>query len=279
MKQRLNIDIDGVIVDFQSALRKEDNATLNNAKELQEYTQNMTLPLYIGENDGESKFVDLTKMVHILIGGKAETGKTKLIHTMMLSLKATKKSDELAFIVMASQEKDEAGYRAIIEDYTIKGSEIICSAGDAVRVLKGLLKELEERYSKLAEKGIRNIVGYNAQVEPMPYRVVIVDEFAPWIMAKTRGFESSLTRLAQLGRAVGIHLIASTNQCATNIVTGIIKANFPTRIAFQTEKQFESKVILDATGAERLLPQNDIYLSEGGGLIRIQTPGNKPTSV
>jgi S-DNA-T family DNA segregation ATPase FtsK/SpoIIIE len=147
---------------------------------------------------------------------------------------------------------------------------------DAVRALRGAIAEMDRRYKKFAERGVRNIVSFNSKLEegekPLPYLVIVVDELADLMMTAAAEFEKLICRLAQLARATGIHLIVATQRPSVNVLTGVIKANIPARIAFAVASQVDSRTILDSVGAERLIGSGDMLFdsSSGGKATRIQ---------
>ncbi len=241
------------------------------------WTQNdYEIPLVMGlDIQGKPIITDLAKAPHLLIAGATGSGKSVCMSTLILSLLYTFKPDELELVLIDPKRVEFGLFRTV--PHLIHS--VVADAKPAVQVLKWVVKEMERRYEVLAEKQVRNIAGYNEKAEAegfkkMPFTVVIIDELADLMMTSKGEAEGALARIAQLSRAVGIHTIVATQRPSVNVITGIIKANFPTRIAFQVSSNVDSRTILDCKGAESLLGKGDFLFNPPGiaRLIRIQSP-------
>lgn len=241
------------------------------------WTQNdYEIPLIMGlDIQGKPIITDLAKAPHLLIAGATGSGKSVCMSTLILSLLYKFKPDELELVLIDPKRVEFGLFRTI--PHLIHS--VVADAKPAVQVLKWVVKEMERRYEVLAEKQVRNIAGYNEKAEvdgfkKMPFTVVIIDELADLMMTSKGEAEGALARIAQLSRAVGIHTIVATQRPSVNVITGIIKANFPTRIAFQVSSNVDSRTILDCKGAESLLGKGDFLFNPPGiaRLIRIQSP-------
>ncbi|PKN72920.1 MAG: cell division protein FtsK [Candidatus Cloacimonetes bacterium HGW-Cloacimonetes-3] len=215
---------------------------------------------------GKPLVADLTKMPHLLIAGATGSGKSVCINTIIMSLIMRSKPDELRLILIDPKRVELAGYN----DLPHLIGQVVTDSDTALETMYWAVKEMERRYELLQEAKVRDILGYNEksgegeELEKLPYIVIIVDEFADLIMTSGKDIELPITRLAQMARAVGIHLILATQRPSIKVITGIIKANFPARIAFQVSSRVDSRVILDMIGAERLLGNGDmLYLPPG----------------
>ena len=231
------------------------------------------LPIILGKTiNNKTYIIDLTKAPHILIGGK---DKSMGINTILTSLLYKKLPEELK-VVLISPKKELSIYSKIEKHYLAKLPEeeaVITDTRKAVSVLDALGKEMDARFDLLKNANVRNIVEYNQKTNSdyLPYIVVVIDELADLIMDAGKDAEISIARVAQLARATGIHLVIATQQ--QDVVTGMIKANFPTRIAFRVTQSFLSRIILDTHGAEQLKNDGDMLISQGGeDLIRLQCP-------
>ena len=241
------------------------------------WTQNdYDIPLIMGlDIQGKPIITDLAKAPHLLIAGATGSGKSVCMSTLILSLLYKFKPDELELVLIDPKRVEFGLFRQV--PHLIHS--VVADAKPAVQVLKWVVKEMERRYEVLAEKQVRNIAGYNQKAETdgfdkMPFTVVIIDELADLMMTSKGEAEGALARIAQLSRAVGIHTIVATQRPSVNVITGIIKANFPTRIAFQVSSNVDSRTILDCKGAESLLGKGDFLFNPPGiaRLIRIQSP-------
>ncbi len=220
------------------------------------------LPLGFGlDVFGEPLVVDLEALPHLLIAGATGSGKSVCINSIICSLLYHLPPDELKLILIDPKRVELKLY----DDLPHLITEVIDDPDDATKSLKWAVEEMEERYERLSEAGYRDINGYNEAVdkdEKMPYIVIIVDELADLMLVNPKECEQSITRLAQMARAVGIHLVVATQRPSTDVITGLIKANMPARVAFRVSSGTDSRVILDENGAETLLGDGDLlYLS------------------
>ena len=235
----------------------------------------MELPLCIGRKVDNSIFmVDLATMPHLLVAGATGMGKSVGLNVIITSLLRKKTPDELKLVLIDPKQVELSVYDAIERPYLahLEGYSPICTTPeDAKATLEAVIRLMEDRYTMLKDKGVRNIQEYNAvAADKLPYYVVIIDEYGDLILQGSKEMEVAICRIAQKARAVGIHMIISTQRPDTKIVTGSIKANFPTRIAFRTTTGTDSRVILDRMGAERLTGKGDMLLFDGGETTRIQ---------
>ncbi len=262
------------------------------------------LPLCLGKTiGGEPVIVDLARMPHLLIAGTTGSGKSVAINTMILSLVYRLRPDQCRLIMIDPKMLELSVYDGIPHLLT----PVVTDPKKAVVALKWAVKEMEERYKRMSKLGVRNIDGYNARLtearqkgerltrtvhtgydketgeaiyekeeldlEPLPYIVVIVDEMADLMMVAGKDIEGAIQRLAQMARAAGIHVILATQRPSVDVITGTIKANFPTRISFQVTSKIDSRTILGEQGAEQLLGQGDmLYMAGGGRISRVHGP-------
>ena len=247
---------------------------------------NYALPIGLGKTiNNESFVVDLAKMPHLLVAGATGQGKSVGLNAIITSLLYTKHPCEMKFVLVDPKKVEFTLYSAIENYYLAKlpdnGDAIITDTKKVVRTLNSLCVEMDNRYDLLKQAKMRNIKEYNAkfcarELSPafghryMPYIVVVIDEFGDLIMTAGREVEQPLARLAQLARAIGIHLVIATQRPSVNIITGSIKANFPARIAFRVQSGVDSKTILDATGANQLIGKGDMLISTGSDVVRLQ---------
>ena len=244
------------------------------------------LPCAIGKTISNETYVfDLAKMPHILMAGATGQGKSVGLNAIIASLLYSKHPSELKFVMVDPKKVELTLYNRIERHYLAKlpDSEdaIITDVKKVVRTLNSLCIEMDTRYDLLKAAECRNIIEYNEKFKKrrllpteghryLPYIVLIVDEFADLIMTAGREVEAPIARLAQLARAIGIHLIIATQRPSVNVITGSIKANFPARIAFRVISQVDSKTILDQSGANQLIGRGDMLLSTGNDLVRLQ---------
>lgn len=252
----------------------------------------MQLPVALGKTISGDVYVDdLTKMPHLLVAGSTGSGKSVGINTIITSLLYKLHPTDLKFLLI-DPKKIELNLYEKLKNHYIAGSKdftekIITQPQNAVLALKGLEIEMEKRYERLANATVRNIYDYNKKFSEgrlkddenikhgkMPYIVVIIDELADLMITAAREIEEPIARLAQLARAVGIHLILATQRPSVDVITGVIKANFPARIAYLVNSKVDSRTILDMNGADQLLGNGDmLYMPPGAGKpIRIQNP-------
>ncbi|MDD4141805.1 MAG: DNA translocase FtsK 4TM domain-containing protein [Bacteroidales bacterium] len=244
------------------------------------------LPIALGKTISNESFVaDLTKMPHLLVAGATGQGKSVGLNAIITSLLYKKHPAQLKFVMVDPKKVELSLYNKIEKHYLAKlpdiDEPIITETKYVVNTLNSLLIEMESRYSLIKLSGVRNIKEYNSRfvarkLNPenghrfLPYIVVVIDEFADLIMTAGKEIETPLTRLAQLARATGIHLIIATQRPSVNIITGTIKANFPARLAFRVVQKVDSRTILDTGGADQLVGRGDMLLSTGSDLIRMQ---------
>jgi DNA segregation ATPase FtsK/SpoIIIE, S-DNA-T family len=247
---------------------------------------NFSLPIAIGKKiDNENFIVDLASMPHLLMAGATGQGKSVGLNAILVSLLYKKHPSQLKFVLVDPKKVELSIYKTIENHFLAKlpGEEdaIITDTKKVVHTLNALCIEMDNRYDLLKEAGVRNIKEYNEKfaarkLNPekghqfLPFIVLVVDEFADLIMTAGKEVEMPIARLAQLARAVGIHLIIATQRPSVNIITGTIKANFPARIAFKVSSKIDSRTILDAGGAEQLIGKGDMLISYNGELVRLQ---------
>lgn len=246
----------------------------------------MDLPIALGKTISDEVFIaDLAKMPHLLIAGATGQGKSVGINTIIMSLLYKKHPSQLKLILIDPKKVELSLYNRISAHYLgylpDEEEAIVTDVTKVVQTLYSLTVEMDERYNLLKKASVRNLNEYNQKfvarkLNPekghrfMPFIVLIIDEFADLIMTAGKEVELPIGRLAQLARAVGIHLIIATQRPSVNIITGIIKANFPARLAFKVTSKIDSRTILDGGGADQLVGRGDMLLSSGGSLIRIQ---------
>jgi len=267
-------------------------------------TSKHKLALCLGKTiGGEPVIADLARMPHLLVAGTTGSGKSVAINTMILSLVYRLKPEECRLIMVDPKMLELSVYDGIPHLLT----PVVTDPKKAVVALKWAVREMEDRYKKMSKLGVRNIDGFNARVaeakgkgeiltrtvqtgfdrdtgeavyedetmdlEPLPYIVVIVDEMADLMMVAGKDIEGAIQRLAQMARAAGIHVILATQRPSVDVITGTIKANFPTRISFQVTSKIDSRTILGEMGAEQLLGQGDmLYMAGGGRITRVHGP-------
>lgn len=267
-------------------------------------SSNYRLPLCLGKGiGGEAVIAELAKMPHLLVAGTTGSGKSVAINTMILSLLYRFKPEECRLIMVDPKMLELSIYDGIPHLLT----PVVTDPKKAVVALKWAVREMEDRYRKMARLGVRNIEGFNQRaasakgkgetvmctvqsgfdketgepvyiqeeldLTPMPYIVVIIDEMADLMMVAGKDIEGAVQRLAQMARAAGIHLIMATQRPSVDVITGTIKANFPTRISFQVTSKIDSRTILGEMGAEQLLGQGDmLHMAGGGRILRVHGP-------
>jgi S-DNA-T family DNA segregation ATPase FtsK/SpoIIIE len=222
------------------------------------------LPLALGKTTAGRPYVaDLAAMPHLLIAGSTGSGKSVCINAIVTSLIYRLTPEQVRFLFIDPKMLELPIYDGIPH----LERPVVTKAKQAEKMLVGAVGEMEDRYGRLARSGVRNIEGYNAKSpdEPLPYIVIVVDELADLMMsAESNRIETTIARLAQMARAVGIHLILATQRPSVDVITGVIKANFSSRIAFQVASKIDSRTIIDGNGAERLLGRGDMLLSLTG---------------
>lgn len=245
-----------------------------------------SLPIALGKKiDNENYIVDLTSMPHLLMAGATGQGKSVGLNAILVSLLYKKHPSQLKLILIDPKKVELSLYRLIEKHFLAKlpgdDEAIITDTKKVVHTLNALCIEMDNRYDLLKEAGARNIKEYNEKFvkrklnpqkghQYLPFIVLVIDEFADLIMTAGKEIEMPIARLAQLARAVGIHLIIATQRPSVNIITGTIKANFPSRVAFKVSSKIDSRTILDAGGAEQLIGKGDMLISHHGELIRLQ---------
>ncbi len=265
---------------------------------------NAKLPLVLGKDIGGQPIIaDLSRMPHLLVAGTTGSGKSVAVNTMILSLLYKLPPEKCRFIMIDPKMLELSVY----DDIPHLLSPVVTEPGKAVVALKWTVNEMEDRYRAMSKLGVRNIDGYNQRLaearkkgevlmrkvqtgfdpetgkpvyeeQPLdltdlPYIVVIVDEFADLMLVAGKDVESAIQRLAQMARAAGIHLIMATQRPSVDVITGVIKANFPTRISFAVSSKIDSRTILNEGGAEQLLGQGDmLYMAPGGKITRVHGP-------
>lgn len=245
-----------------------------------------SLPIAVGKKiDNENYIVDLASMPHLLMAGATGQGKSVGLNAILVSLLYKKHPSQLKFVLIDPKKVELSIYRHIERHFLAKlpGEEdaIITDTKKVVHTLNALCIEMDNRYDLLKEAGARNIKEYNEKFvkrklnpqkghQYLPFIVLVIDEFADLIMTAGKEVEMPIARLAQLARAIGIHLIIATQRPSVNIITGTIKANFPARIAFKVSSKIDSRTILDTGGAEQLIGKGDMLISHNGEIIRLQ---------
>jgi S-DNA-T family DNA segregation ATPase FtsK/SpoIIIE len=246
----------------------------------------MELPVALGKTISNEIFItDLAKMPHLLMAGATGQGKSVGLNAILVSLLYKRHPSELKFVLVDPKKVELSLFKHIERHFLAKlpGTDdaIITDTMKVVDTMNSLCIEMDKRYDLLKEAQVRNLMEYNAKFRKrklnpnnghrfLPYIVVVIDEFADLIMTAGKEIETPIARLAQLARAVGIHLIVATQRPSVNIITGTIKANFPARIGFKVSSKIDSRTILDSGGAEQLIGRGDMLLSLGSNLIRLQ---------
>ncbi len=246
----------------------------------------MELPFALGKNISNETFVaDLTKMPHILMAGATGQGKSVGLNTILTSLLYKKHPSEVKLVLIDPKKVELNLFNKIEKHFLAKIPEseesIITDTKKVINTLNSLCIEMQSRYDLLKLAHCRNIMEYNKKFKSrklspqkghkfLPYIVLVIDEFADLIMTAGKEIETPIARLAQLARAIGIHLIIATQRPSVNVITGIIKANFPARIAFRVTSKIDSRTILDTSGADQLIGRGDMLISTGNELIRLQ---------
>jgi S-DNA-T family DNA segregation ATPase FtsK/SpoIIIE len=229
------------------------------------------LPIALGKNiSGKPVVGDLASMPHLLIAGTTGSGKSVCINTIILSLLYRHTPDKCKFILIDPKMLELSTYEGIPHLLC----PVITEAKKAASVLGWVVKEMESRYRLMTKEGVRNIDGYNTKHKlPMPYIVVVVDEMSDLMLVAGKEIENYIQKLSQMARAAGIHIIMATQRPSVDVITGTIKANFPTRISFQVTSKIDSRTILGEQGAEQLLGKGDmLYMSSANRIVRIHAP-------
>ena len=233
--------------------------------------KDIKLPIALGKSISGNPIVgDLSSMPHLLIAGTTGSGKSVCINTIILSLLYRHTPDKCKFILIDPKMLELSTYEGIPHLLC----PVITEAKKAASVLGWVVKEMESRYRLMTKEGVRNIDGYNAKHKlPMPYIVVVVDEMSDLMLVAGKEIENYIQKLSQMARAAGIHIIMATQRPSVDVITGTIKANFPTRISFQVTSKIDSRTILGEQGAEQLLGKGDmLYMSSANRIVRIHAP-------
>ena len=220
---------------------------------------------------------DLTSMPHLLIAGTTGSGKSVCINTIILSLLYKHTPERCKFILIDPKMLELSTYEGVPHLLC----PVITEAKKAASVLGWVVKEMESRYRLMTKEGVRNIDGYNAKHNlPMPYIVVVVDEMSDLMLVAGKEIENYIQKLSQMARAAGIHIIMATQRPSVDVITGTIKANFPTRISFRVTSKIDSRTILGEQGAEQLLGKGDmLYMSSANRIVRIHAPFISDTEI
>lgn len=251
----------------------------------------MALPVPIGKTiEGDVFIEDLARMPHLLIAGATGAGKSVGLNAMITGLLYAKRPADLKFVMIDPKKIELNGYRELDRHFVARPEDseepIITDFLQAGQVLRSLEDEMEHRYDLLSEAGARNIEEYNekfgsgmlSHLDPdeghqhLPYIVVVIDELADLMLTNGKEVEAPIARLAQMARAVGIHLVIATQRPSVDVITGTIKANFPSRIAYQTSSTIDSRTIIDGAGAEQLIGNGDLLYMNGSRITRLQGP-------
>ena len=249
----------------------------------------MALPVPIGKTiEGEVFIGDLAKMPHLLVAGATGSGKSVGVNAMIVGLLYAKHPADLKFVMIDPKMIELNGYAALLNHFSAMPEDaedpIITDFSQAAAVLRSCEQEMTLRYELLAEAGVRGIEDYNSKFaegkladlgdahKHLPYLVVIVDELADLMMTSAKEVEAPIARLAQMARAVGIHLVLATQRPSVDVITGLIKANFPSRMAYQTSSKIDSRTIIDGGGAHQLVGNGDLLYMNGSRLTRLQGP-------
>ena len=249
----------------------------------------MALPIPIGKTiEGGVYVEDLAKMPHLLVAGATGSGKSVGVNALIVGLLYAKSPRDLKFVMIDPKKIELNGYATLLNHFSAMPIDaedpIITDFQQAAAVLRSCEREMELRYDLLAEAGVRGIQEYNDKFEKgalaslggkhrhLPYLVVIVDELADLMMTSAKEVEAPIARLAQMARAVGIHLVLATQRPSVDVITGLIKANFPSRMAYQTSSKIDSRTIIDGGGAHQLVGNGDLLHMNGSRLTRLQGP-------
>lgn len=265
-----------------------DNREMVNFRELAESRDFVaakgTLTMALGKDiAGQPYYADLAKMPHLLVAGATGTGKSVCLNSILISLLIHVMPAEMRFLLIDPKRIEMAMYA----DLPHLIHPVVTDMSDAKNALEWAVNEMEKRYKSMAELGVRNVASYNQKLEsfqgdrpsafqnfePMPYLVIVIDELADLMMTSSREVETSIVRLAQMARAAGIHMILATQRPSVDVVTGLIKTNFPCRISFQVTSKHDSRTILDQNGAEHLLGRGDmLFKPSAGPMLRLHGP-------
>ncbi len=249
------------------------------SEESEKKSHQMELPIFLGKTVFNEIFIiDLANMPHLLIAGSTGQGKSVGLNVMIIFLLYQKNPEDIKFILIDPKKVELSIYKTISKSYfaTLPNYKpIITNLHEVKNILNSLCKEMDKRYAILEKYKVRNIKEYNINNHKkyhLPYIILIIDEFADLSFSFSKETEIYITRLSQLARAVGIHLIIATQRPSVDVITGLIKSNFTARIAFKVSSKIDSRTILDCTGAEQLIGKGDLLFSNKNELIRLQCP-------
>jgi S-DNA-T family DNA segregation ATPase FtsK/SpoIIIE len=231
----------------------------------EEINNKYILPLFLGfDTLNENIIIDLTQQPHLLISGTTGSGKSSTIHTIIHSLVLKNTPEKVQFVLIDPKILELSIYNNI----PYLWNPIITTIEDGVEILEKLVTEMEVRYKTMSKANKRSIIEYNKTYKPLPYIVFIIEEFADFALYKNNNFSSLVQKLAQMGRAAGIHGIIATQRPSANVINGVIKANFPSRIALKVTNKLESRIILDNSGAEKLSNPGEMILMNSSGFLK-----------
>jgi len=268
-KQAVGIEVPNEKRSIVSLRELVDNDTFKNSK--------MEIPVVLGKDiSGEAQFIDLVQTPHLLIAGATGSGKSVLVNSIILSILFTRSPEQVRLILIDPKIVELKLYNDIGHLLT----PVITEPKKAFQALQYCICEMDRRYSMLDRVGVRDIKSYNKKIkekglaqEKLPYIVVIIDEFADLMATTGKELESTLARLAAMSRAVGIHLVLATQRPSIDVITGLIKANIPSRIAFMVASKFDSRIIIDSVGAEKLLGRGDMLFASAWDPFPIRMQG------
>jgi len=258
------------VVGFEVANALRKDVVFSRVAQSPEYTHfKGELPLILGQNTiGAHVVVDMARMPHLLVAGSTGSGKSVALNAMLISLLCKCRPDQLRLILIDPKRLEFASYA----DIPHLLFPIITESKRATLALRWVVKQMEERYTTMAACGARNFIDYNSMVglhekatEALPYIVVVIDELADLMMTSGRDIEDLIARIAQMARAAGIHMIVATQRPSVDVITGLIKVNFPSRISFRVTSKIDSRTILDCGGADKLLGRGDMLFLDAGG--------------
>ncbi len=269
--------------------KNREMVSIRSVLEIEKFQQsNMELPIALGKTiSNEAYLVDLTKMPHLLVAGATGQGKSVGLNVILASLLYKRHPSQLKFVLVDPKKVEMSLFSKIERHYLAKmpNSEeaIITDTKKVVHTLNALCIEMENRYEMLKDAGAKNLKEYNVKfvdrkLNPqdghrfLPYIVLVIDELADLMMTAGKEVETPIARLAQLARAIGIHLVVATQRPSVNVITGVIKANFPARLSFRVISKIDSRTILDTGGADQLVGMGDMLLSTGSEVLRLQCP-------
>ncbi len=263
------------VVGFEVANQHRQDVVMSRILHSQEFKQHAAaLPMIFGQDTlGNDVIADLAKMPHLLIAGSTGSGKSVALNAMLVSLLCALKPTELKLIIIDPKRLEFAAYDGIAHLIF----PIVTETKKAIPILKWVVQTMEKRYEIMAKHGVRNLGDYkiaalrDKTMEPMPFMVVIIDELADLMMTAGKAVEDSIARIAQMARAAGIHMIIATQRPSVDVITGMIKVNFPNRVAFKVTSKIDSRTILDAGGAEKLLGRGDMLFLDASKshLVRV----------